>query len=111
MSARVRLNPPAIANLAAGSRRRRSIVLFRFDVIDPFIDRQRVGVIWPEPTPQVRQHVPELLLRTGVIPAHRQMMGDAKPGGSEVVPYCPVAALNFTTSSAGTRPRSLTSMP
>jgi site-specific recombinase XerD len=25
--------------------------------------------------------------------------------------YCPVAALNFTTSSAGTRPRSLTSMP
>src|SRR5207247_9924084 len=25
--------------------------------------------------------------------------------------YCPVAALNLTTSSAGTRPRSLTSMP
>ena len=26
-------------------------------------------------------------------------------------PYFPVAALNLTTSSAGTRPRSLTSMP
>jgi hypothetical protein len=26
-------------------------------------------------------------------------------------PYCPVAALNLATSSAGTRPRSLTAMP
>ena len=31
--------------------------------------------------------------------------------GAEAVRYCAVAALNFTTSPAGTRPRFLTSMP
>ena len=37
---------------------------------------------------------------------HRTSMGQERP---EL--YCPVAVLNFTTSSAGTRPRFLTSMP
>ena len=35
----------------------------------------------------------------------------SRTGRDEAVLYCPIAALNFTTSSAGTRPRSLTSMP
>jgi hypothetical protein len=33
------------------------------------------------------------------------------PNWGHLRPYFPVAALNLTTSSAGTRPRSLTSMP
>ena len=37
----------------------------------------------------------------------RSSPGDRERPG----PYCPVAALNLATSSAGTRPRSLTSMP
>jgi hypothetical protein len=36
---------------------------------------------------------------------------DARPGARHAGPYFPDAALNLTTSSAGVRPRSLTSMP
>jgi hypothetical protein len=38
-------------------------------------------------------------------------VSDPSMDGSFIRSYCPVAALNFTTRSAGTRPRSFTSMP
>src|SRR5579863_9990787 len=43
--------------------------------------------------------------------AHKVGFSNEVPTRSEVVLYWAFAALNLTTSSAGTRPRSLTSMP
>ena len=47
---------------------------------------------------------------TRVGQAHNVGFSNETPAHSQVVLYWPVADLNLTTSSAGTRPRSLTSM-
>jgi hypothetical protein len=59
--------------------------------------RETTNPPWPHPPARSSS-----LAGSGAVPD-----GDGGYSGS----YCPVAALNLTTSSAGTRPRSFTSMP
>ncbi len=65
----------------AGSWLRRPVVLLRLYVIDPFSGRLRVRMVRPQPPLQVGQHVPELVLRPGVIAARGHLPGDAEPQG------------------------------
>jgi hypothetical protein len=48
---------------------------------DPLSGRQRVRVIWAKFPLQMGQHIPELFLRPGMIPARRHLPGNAEPGG------------------------------
>jgi hypothetical protein len=52
---------------------------FLLYVIDPFSGSQRVWVIRAQPSPQVGEHIPELVHGSGMIAPRRHLAGNTKP--------------------------------